>query len=510
MAASVALLVLLAVVRVAAHSWVGCADYRGPVDYYDDTKCFAYPRNWATARGAALTPIAKGYQLGTDTGYNYQGSETAACQLPMTNPIDNAYTTRYPKAIYEQGQTYCLAWPTKNHVAASCTNQYIPDTTMKLFRSSVNPTTNPTQTDFKRNEVTTNFGAHTNGQIDCLGFQRSPKFCENSDKALATGCFTVPSTQPVGNYIYQWFWVFNSGDTAYSTCWDAQVVARGSGRGGGGLLSAATVTDTLNGGTSGSTCRTNWANVRTVTVPSTPSVGTLTGTAAPATPTTNTQVGLNGDSVRCTYWPTTIPRTNGATFTVNVAYTSTGSRQLLVDILDARGLTWYGKGTATITSTGGSTSATTITLTVNTASGTPTLGSSVILRAWLVDAQVYQDYLSESQKPAAQQDPSKVQPWTKELSRNDVIATVGTQAIYPASSAGMVDAAGMEVTDDAAAVAVPGNVASSSTAMEVSDASSAASSASSAAAVPGINAAHSSAAGSVLVATAAALAALVV
>lgn len=140
----------------------------------------------------------------------------------MTSPIDNAYTTAYPKAIYEQGKLYCLAWPTKNHVAATATNQYIPDTSMvmctctvianinvthdfaqKLKVSAQGVTKDPNQSAFV--DVATNFGTHTNGVIDCLGFQRSPKFAENTDKALATGCFKIPTAMATGTYVFQWY-----------------------------------------------------------------------------------------------------------------------------------------------------------------------------------------------------------------------------------------------------------------------------------------------------------------
>ena len=108
-------------------------------------------------------------------------------------------------AVYEQGKTYCLAHPTKNHVAGgSCTNQYIPDTNMAIFRSSVNPTSDPDQATFKMNPMSTNYGKHTDKTIDCLGFQRSPNFCSNTGAALATGCMKIPSDLTPGRYVFQW------------------------------------------------------------------------------------------------------------------------------------------------------------------------------------------------------------------------------------------------------------------------------------------------------------------
>jgi hypothetical protein len=427
---AIALVTLCFVGMASAHSWVGCTDYRGPVDFYDDSKCYAYPRNWETARAGALTPDAKGYFLGADTGYNYQGTETAACQLPMANPVTNAYTTNYPRAVYEQGKTYCLAWPMKNHGAATCTNQYIPDTSMLMFRSGVNPTSDPTQAAFKQHEVTQNFGVHTNGVIDCLGFQRSPKFCDNTDRALATGCFTVPADQAVGTYVYQWYWIFNQGTAPYTTCWDAQVVAAGSGRGSGGLINAVSMVDNLGAG--GSTCQTNWA-AQTGSVPVTaPTAATSTGTSStPTTPTTTgVVVPINGDSVRVTSTPTTMPLSGS--FTVNVQYAATGDRVIVVDILSAGATAnWYGKGTAQISSAADAT--TTITLTLSSA---PTAGAAYVLRAWLVAKTVYDAYLLEIQKPAAQQNTILAQPWTQELSRDDasIVAVSSTTPTTPSAS----------------------------------------------------------------------------
>jgi len=35
----------------------------------------------------------------------------------------------------------------------------------------------------------TNFGTHKVPGTDCLGFGRSPRYCENTEYAMATGCF---------------------------------------------------------------------------------------------------------------------------------------------------------------------------------------------------------------------------------------------------------------------------------------------------------------------------------
>ncbi len=142
---------------------------------------------------------------------------------------------QFPMARYEQDSVYCLAWPLKNHAAATCTNQFIPDTETSVWMwgqgtrtagqesevqdwrkngrrhtqpynkhitqahtSSTQNTTTYTQcchTSIPLTllpprigiELNNNFGAHINGQIDCLGFQRTPKFCDRCVRACIWG-----------------------------------------------------------------------------------------------------------------------------------------------------------------------------------------------------------------------------------------------------------------------------------------------------------------------------------
>lgn len=101
-------------------------------------------------------------------------------------------------------------------MAATCTNAFIPDNLNKIFISPINPTAEPSSwTEFA------NFGTNTPGKMlgetgGGRGFQNCPKFCENMDKSLCTGCFTIPNNFPTGRYVFQWRWVFNSGETAYT------------------------------------------------------------------------------------------------------------------------------------------------------------------------------------------------------------------------------------------------------------------------------------------------------
>ena len=276
-----AILSLSFVDRAAAHSWLACSDYRGDVNFFEQDKCYGWPRRWQEARRNAANPIAKGYQIGLDTGYNYQPSGGQACNFPMAS---DSYSADFPMAVYEAGETYCLAWPTKNHAAADCTNPFIPDTKMVLFRSEANAAADPTQAGFEKNPVPTKFGKHVNGQIDCLGYQRAPKFCDDTDKAMATGCFTAPAT--AGTYVMQWYWEFNAG-SLYTTCWDAQVVAKGAGRGKGGLTGTAAGFGTSN------VCATNWAAAGANPAPDDPAAPPTT-TPAPPSPTPAPNGGADG------------------------------------------------------------------------------------------------------------------------------------------------------------------------------------------------------------------------
>lgn len=244
-----ALLALLPSCFVSAHSWVACTDYRGDVSYYDDDACFAYPRGWERSRSlvGALAPKPKGYQMAIDSGYHYDGAES--CPMPQPASVGSGYTTKHPQAIYEAGSVYCLAWPTKNHVATAACGPHanLPETKFAVHLSSINPAANPTQAEFDQRPLANNFGTHSLMRSDCLGFGRSPRYCEDTDKALASGCFLIPATTAPGRYTLQWYWSFvPSANLIYKSCWDATVVPTGQGRGSGRLTGTQALVDNLS------------------------------------------------------------------------------------------------------------------------------------------------------------------------------------------------------------------------------------------------------------------------
>lgn len=370
-----------------AHSWVACTDYRGDVNYYDETKCMAYPRRW-DQRGGALTPTANGYHMGADTGRDHQPS--SACDIALTSPFSDAYSTSYPSATYEQGQVYCLAWPQKNHAAATCTNAFIPDTSTLLLVSTVNPTQDPSQAIFNTRNINELAGLatgceaddeqdgcqlglkkHVQGQMDCAGFQRAPKFCENTDRAMGTGCFKIPNDMATGHYVFQWYWEFNAG-SPYTNCFDAQVVAAGAGSGGGGTTGTPE-------STGGLTC-TN--NVEAFDI--TPDAGTGTGGGDEGGDDEDEDVVVEGDN---SFEFTSVPRslssaTEGTVVTARISYIATSSAPLsfVLDVLEGNDV--IGRSIVPLPT---ATTATSLTVETTLADSLSCGYASVTVRGWVVD-----------------------------------------------------------------------------------------------------------------------------
>lgn len=137
----------------------------------------------------------------------------------MTNPRSNAYSKNYPMGRWIAGETRCLAWPSKNHVATRY-NPGMPSHQLRLFRSERNVKRDPSQHDFFKHQII-RFGPHVHMKPDYKGFQNCTAFSENNDKALCLGCFKVPRI-PDGIYVMQWYWEFNKNEF-YTTCFDIMV-----------------------------------------------------------------------------------------------------------------------------------------------------------------------------------------------------------------------------------------------------------------------------------------------
>ena len=336
----------------------------------------------------------------------------------MASPYTAAYTTDFHMATYELGKVYCLAWPTKNHAAATCTNQYIPDTELKLYVSTANPSADPTQTAFKLrniNGITScrnsdsaacalGKSVHVQGSIDCEGFQRAPKFCENTDKALAHACFRVPSDLGTGHFVFQWYWQFNRGDNPpYTTCWDAEVVASGAGPDRGVTLGTknAAVSTLCQGGYSGAgdcKCTNNYNTISgsspspspsnptpspTPTTPA-PTPAPPTPTPSPPTPTLSPSSGSKPkleDNQLCVYRTPCAKKGTTGKFTVKLKYSVKAKSVIVVDLLDTSGK-WYAKGIRRVAAGSGLAP-------VTVKYSKLARGTKYIIKSWLVSEDVY-------------------------------------------------------------------------------------------------------------------------
>jgi len=231
---SLALLVTIAF----SHSWLECTEYTGDLETFERENCLGLPRP-LDANGRNV-----GGTFGQDIGMDFRPDAGGRCQGDASLGTD----ANYPSGMrsYEKGKTYTLAWAPKNHVAAECTNAFIPDNFLRLYMTPYDQAAgDPDQDTFKQMQVSASFSddPHVQGVIDFKGFQNCPRFCDDTDKALCTGTFTVAEDVPTGVYTFQWYWAFNSQTDLYSTCWEANVVegtGTDTGTGTGGDDGAAT------------------------------------------------------------------------------------------------------------------------------------------------------------------------------------------------------------------------------------------------------------------------------
>lgn len=206
------LILFLLLQQTFSHSWLECTKYTGDLEDFEPDKCEGLPRELPGGRNVGQT-------FGADIGMDFRPQAGGArCQGSPT-------TGTATQVTYEAGKTYTLAWAPKNHVAAECTNAFIPDNFLRVYMAPYNGETDPTQDQFKENQVKASFSddPHVRGTMDMKGFQNCPKFCENTDKALCTGTITIPADATPGVYTFQWYWAFNSPTDLYATCWEAEV-----------------------------------------------------------------------------------------------------------------------------------------------------------------------------------------------------------------------------------------------------------------------------------------------
>jgi hypothetical protein len=214
---------LLFIKSTLAHSWVSCTNYQLSSEYsmditsnnsympisnsinYEIDKCLGFSRNYQLQYSS---DINRGF--GYDTGYNFRSDQ---CQYSYES---NYYSSDIPMAKYTSGSSVCLTYPSKNHVAATCTSKNILDNGVKIYRSTKKSTD-----DFSKEYNHLN-GQHQIDTIDYRGFQNCPGFCNNMDKTVCYMCFNLESDIESGIYSFKWVWEYNSGEK-YSTCWDAEI-----------------------------------------------------------------------------------------------------------------------------------------------------------------------------------------------------------------------------------------------------------------------------------------------
>jgi len=255
---SFALLSFLSFPFAAAHTYLGCTDYRGGVNTFDFEKCHSYARD-AISVGALEIPFG-GAQGIADEGAGIGDWPTCA-RGPSRDKRE--------WATYESGGVYCVAWPVLGHMDGGCFRNGEDDWGVRIFVS--NKKSNITEKDYVARPLPTNFGVHTNGEKDCLGYQRAPDFCKDDVNGrgnhdhMATGCFRVDV--PPGDYALVFRWDWSDEDRrinkhSYINCFDAHVVEPGTSElGEGSLEGVGDVEDHLRTG-NGDTCRNNWARVQ--------------------------------------------------------------------------------------------------------------------------------------------------------------------------------------------------------------------------------------------------------
>ena len=263
------LLTVITLPTIISHSWLECTDYNTDVlGPYSKSNCRGFPRGFRSQFNV---------DFGVDTGFNVESDFVHTLTCPRQyNPAD--YTNGITMATFRPGQKINMVWPAKNHAAAVCTNQFIPDRGVYITRGS-----KPMTEDFSVNVSLVN-EKHQDKVIDFKGFQRCFNFCDNTDKSPCINTFQLDNDfKASGIYSFKWVWEFNAGQF-YTTCFDAFVSVDGSTP----PQPSTTPQPSTSNSTPSNTEPTIVAPVPTpaVTTPSTPSPPTTEPTITAPTPST--------------------------------------------------------------------------------------------------------------------------------------------------------------------------------------------------------------------------------
>lgn len=201
------------IVQVKAHSWAACTDYKVEDPNYkvlgdfNIAKCKGYPRDF---KFQIVMERKDGW--GADSGFEHRHPDT--CKVKFDPKY---YDNETPMARYTSGQVIHISHPAKNHVADTCTNEFIPSERMEL-RISSQP--NQDLFDIKAEMIGPD---HKKGSIDHLGYQNCYKFCDNQDRSHCVTSWIIPQLKTPGKYSGMWFWEFNPKEF-YNTCFDFEIV----------------------------------------------------------------------------------------------------------------------------------------------------------------------------------------------------------------------------------------------------------------------------------------------
>lgn len=205
---------------VLSHSWLACVDYteKNGGDWYPE-KCRGF------ARGSSA--YAQKTSFGMDRGFDHKpGMSGSPCKTST-----QSYSSEYPSAVYYPGQQVILVHPMKNHGATTCTNIHIPDFGSAVYRGNVGTDTDEPYS-YYTDKLVADLGRSLFGNANTApdtypkpGYQNAPKFCDNTDKAMATYSFNIPADLAEGRYTFVWSWKFNGPTDIYSGCFDVDIAA---------------------------------------------------------------------------------------------------------------------------------------------------------------------------------------------------------------------------------------------------------------------------------------------
>jgi hypothetical protein len=205
---------------VSGVSWLACSDYNQEnARFYNKTGCRGYPRNfWDYFRS-----VSGGFGLYVDPGYYVNLSPANFNESPCRNPRNSSsYSSEYPMATYNAGQKVCVLWPSLTHLSSICYGYTTNDFGVRIYRSGVNPTSDPTFNEFKNHEIGY---LGTNVGYNGTGYQNCPNFCYNVEGSVCSGCFTLPTNFTEGVYTFLWLWQTCDVNCWFSTCFDVNIVA---------------------------------------------------------------------------------------------------------------------------------------------------------------------------------------------------------------------------------------------------------------------------------------------